>query len=219
MVGKKYKAVLFDMDGTINESGTGFMRCVQYALDKMGLPEADESVLRTFIGPPLKDHFMDFVGLNEEDANQAVRFFRERYGTIGLYENGVYDGVEEMLKELKAAGYMIALASSKPEIYVRKILAHYELDQYFTEMVGSEMNGDRWKKAEVIEETLNRLGLAEDREYVLMVGDREHDIFGARQAGIDCMAAAWGYGSREELQAAGPVKIADHPMDVAEYLR
>jgi len=216
---KKYKAVLFDMDGTVNESGTGFVRSVQYALEEMGHPELDEATLRTFIGPPLKDHFMELLGFTEEKADEAVRLFRERYGTVGLYENGVYDGIEDMLKILNEEGFTLALASSKPEVYVKRILEYFHLDGYFTEMVGSELSGQRWKKAEVIEETLVRLGLSEERDLVLMVGDREHDVFGARQAGLDCVAVTWGYGAEGELIGAEPLHIINQPMELVEYLK
>lgn len=215
---KKYKAILFDLDGTLNESGPGIIKSVQHALEKMGKPEPDAEKLRVFIGPPLKEQFMSYADLTAEEAEQAITFYRERYTTIGLFENDVYEGVEEMLKVLKETGYVLAVASSKPEVFVKKILAFFHMDHYFAEMVGSELAGGRTKKSEVIEETLSRLGLADERERVLMVGDKEHDVFGAREAGLGCVAAAWGYGTQEELEGAKPLKIINHPKELVEYI-
>lgn len=214
----KYKAILFDLDGTLTESGIGITKSVQQALERMGKPEPDLEKLRVFVGPPLKDQFMAYAGFTEEEAEQAIKLYRERYTTVGLFENAVYDGVEDMLKALKEAGYLLAVASSKPEVFVKQILEYFHLNHYFTEMVGSELNGGRSRKSEVVEEALLRLGLKEERDHVLMVGDKEHDVFGAREAGMECVAVAWGYGTEEELKAAHPMLTISHPKELAEYL-
>ena len=214
----KYKAILFDLDGTLTESGIGITKSVQQALERMGKPEPDLDKLRVFVGPPLKDQFMKYAGFTEEEAEQAIRLYRERYTTVGLFENAVYDGVEDMLKALKEAGYVLAVASSKPEVFVKQILEYFHLDHYFTEMVGSELDGGRSKKSAVVEEALLRLGLQEERESVLMVGDKEHDVFGAREAGMNCVAVTWGYGTAEELEASHPMLIINRPDELVDYL-
>jgi len=215
---KKYKAVLFDLDGTLNESGVGIMRCVQYALEKMGKPEPDLDRLRVFVGPPLKWQFMSYAGFTEEEGEEAVRFFRERYNRVGIYENSVYDGVEDMLKSLKEAGFILAVASSKPEVFVKQILEYFHLDHYFAEIAGSDLDYVRSKKGQVIEEALRRMNLLENRQQVLMVGDKDLDVYGAREAGMDCVAVTWGYGTAEELDAAQPLVKIDYPLQLIDYL-
>ena len=212
-----YKAILFDLDGTLTESGEGITKSVQYALEKMGYPEMDLEKLRVFVGPPLLEQFMKYAGMNEEEGRQAVVYYRERYSTIGIFENRVYPGVEKMLEELRRKGYLLAVASSKPEYFVTKVLDHFELTGYFDEIVGSEMNGSRTGKAEVIEETLRRLQLADHREQVIMIGDKEHDVFGARQCGLECIAVSYGYGTMEELTKADPLKIVDSAEEILNF--
>lgn len=212
-----YKAILFDLDGTLTESGEGITKSVQYALEKLGKPEPDLEALKVFVGPPLLEQFMKYADLDEETARQAVTFYRERYSVTGIFENRPYPGVEEMLAGLKKKGYILAVSSSKPEYFVKKILDHFELTGYFTEIVGSEMNGGRTGKSEVIEETLSRLHMENKRDQVLMVGDREHDILGARKSGLSCLAVSYGYGSREELEAAKPVQIVDSAIEVLNF--
>ena len=204
-----YKAILFDLDGTLTESGEGITKCVQYALEKIGKPEEDLKKLEVFVGPPLLQQFMKYADIDEETAEKAVKYYRERYSAAGMFENRPYPGVENMLGELKRKGYRLAVASSKPEYYVTQILDYFKLTDYFEEIVGSEMNGNRTSKSEVIEEALQRLGMSEKRNQVIMVGDKEHDVFGARKADLQCVAVSYGYGSQEELEQAEPLKIVD----------
>lgn len=212
-----YKAVLFDLDGTLTESGEGITRSVQYALEKIGKPEPDLEKLRVFVGPPLLEQFMKYAGLDEETGREAVAFYRERYNVTGIYENRVYPGIPEALEELRRRGYLLAVASSKPEHYVKQILDYFHLTEYFREIVGSEMNGTRTKKSQVIEEALRRLKLTEHREQVLMIGDKEHDVFGAREAGVECVAVSYGYGSMEELRSAGPLQIVNSAQELLHF--
>lgn len=212
-----YKAILFDLDGTLTESGEGITKSVQYALEKMGYPEMDLEKLRVFVGPPLLEQFMKYAGMSEEEGRQAVVYYRERYSVTGIFENRVYDGVPNMLEELRRKGYLLAVSSSKPEYFVTKVLDHFGLTGYFDEIVGSEMNGKRTGKAEVIEETLRRLQLSDHREQVIMVGDKEHDVFGARKCGLECIAVSYGYGTMEELTQADPLKIAASPEEVLDF--
>lgn len=212
-----YKAILFDLDGTLTESGEGITKSVQYALEKMGKPEEDLKKLECFIGPPLMDTFQSFAGFNEEEARRAVELYRERFRPIGIFENAPYDGVVEMLKTLKKKGYRLAVASSKPEEFVKIILEHFELAGYFEEIVGAEMHGTRNTKSQVIEEALKRLRLSDKRHSVVMVGDKEHDVLGARESGLECISVSYGYGSREELEAAEPLKIVDSPAEITDF--
>ncbi len=212
-----YKVILFDLDGTLTESGEGITKSVQYALEKLGQPEPDLKKLEVFVGPPLLQQFMKYAGLDEETAVKAVEYYRERYTDIGIFENEVYPGVEDMLDKLRGKGYILAVASSKPERFVKKVLDHFDLTKYFHEIVGSEMNGGRTSKADVIEEALDRLHMADHRDQVVMVGDKEHDVFGARKAGLQCLAVSYGYGSEEELKNANPLKIADSAQEVLDF--
>lgn len=212
-----YKAILFDLDGTLTESGEGITKSVQYALEKLGKPEEDLEALKVFVGPPLMEQFMKYADLDEETARRAVEIYRERYSTIGIFENRPYPGVAHMLEELKKKGYLLAVASSKPEYFVKRILAHFDLEKYFDEAVGSEMSGSRTNKTEVIEETLRRLHLENHREQVLMVGDKEHDVLGARKAGLECLAVSYGYGTMEELTEARPLQIAASADEVLDF--
>ena len=202
-----YKAIFFDLDGTLTESGEGITKSVQYALEKLGKPEEDLDKLRVFIGPPLMEQFMKYADVDETEARRAVEYYRERYAVKGIFENRPYDGVENLLRELKGKGYILAVASSKPEYYVTKFLDYFNLSSYFEVVVGSEMNGARTSKTEVIEEALKRLNMSDRRKEVLMVGDKEHDVLGARAARLDCVAVGYGYGTKEELTAAQPLKI------------
>ena len=203
------KVILFDLDGTLTDSAPGITACVQYALEKMGKPEEDADKLRCFVGPPLKDQFMSYAGFSEEEAMEAVRYYRERYTKSGMYENSLYPGVEELLAFLKDRGCVLAVASSKPEHFVRQILEHFHLTGYFTEIVGAGMDEKRTTKAEVIEEALKRLDMASSRQDVVMVGDRSYDIVGAHECGVQCIGVGYGYGSMEELINAGVTYVAD----------
>lgn len=203
-----YRAILFDLDGTLTASAEGITKSVQYALHKLGIDEPDLHKLEAFVGPPLLDQFMEAYGLDEAAAWQAVGYYRERYTQQGIYENQPYEGIQELLRGLKERGYILAVASSKPITYVRQILEHFELASFFTVVEGSQMDGSRTTKGEVIQEALRGLKMEGQREQVVMVGDRKHDVQGARDAGIDCVAVAYGYGSTQELEQAGPVMIA-----------
>lgn len=212
-----YKAIFFDLDGTLTESGEGITKSVQYALEKIGKPEEDLEKLKVFVGPPLMEQFMKYAGVDEATGRKAVEFYRERYEVKGLYENHPYESVEEMLQELKRKGYILAVASSKPEYYVTQILDYFKLSSYFDVVVGSEMNGARTSKSEVIEEALKRINMSDKRNEVLMVGDKEHDVLGARAAGLDCVAVAYGYGTQEELTEANPLKIVDSVDELLHF--
>lgn len=206
--------ILFDLDGTLTDSAEGITKCVQYALLHFGIRVSDPMELRCFVGPPLMEQFMEYANFSREQAEQAVEYYRERYTTIGIYENRPYDRIEELLSILKESGRILGVASSKPTVFVEEILNIFHLRKYFDVVVGSELDGTRSDKAEVIEEALHRIGYDNRRECVLMVGDRRHDVEGAKKCGLQCVGAAYGYGGREELLKAGAVYIAETVEDL-----
>lgn len=213
----KYHTVLFDLDGTITDSGPGIINCVKYALKKAGMPDADVSELRAFIGPPLHEQFRDFCGITDDQAEEMVRLYRERYSGTGIFENRVYDGVIPMLEQLKGAGIRILLATSKPEKFAKIIADHFGFEEYFDFIGGANMDGTRTDKQEVIEYVLESCGVS-DRTDLIMVGDRRYDVEGAKKAGLASMGVLYGYGSREEIEAAGPDLIAETPADVTALI-
>lgn len=206
--GKWRKAVkqylLFDLDGTLTDPKTGITTCVQYALKDQGIEEPDLDKLEPFIGPPLKDSFREFYHLSEEDADRAVEKYRERFRDTGIFENELYGGIHDLLRTLKAGGMHLAVASSKPTVYVEQILKHFKIDKYFEVVIGSELDGTRVEKAQVIQEALHRLFGDRPVQYdqVYMIGDRKFDIEGARTLRIESVGVTYGYGSMEELKEA-----------------
>lgn len=211
---KEYQTYLFDLDGTITDSSAGITNSVMYALKKFGIEEGDRRKLYKFIGPPLTDSFREYYGFSEKKAWEAVAYYREYYQEKGIFENRVYDGFEDMLRTLKSAGKRLIVATSKPEIYAGRIIEHFGLSSYFDYVAGMELDGGRGTKAEVIRYALKVCGI-EDKQTVLMVGDREHDVIGAKEAGIDCLGVLYGFGDREELERAGADYIVEAPGDIA----
>ena len=212
-----YKVILFDLDGTLTDSGEGITRSVQYALEKIGKPEPERQKLNIFVGPPLLEQFQEYAAIDKETAKKAVEYYRERYAPVGIYENELYPGILEMLEKLKARGYRLGVASSKPENFVNTVLEHFHMTSYFDQIVGSKPDGGRTDKTAVIEEALLRMGLAKHRNQVIMVGDKEHDVLGARKAGLDCIAVSYGYGTMEELENAHPLKIVNSTEELLDF--
>ncbi len=212
-----YRVILFDLDGTLTDSGEGIMKSVQYAIEKLGMETPSLEELRCFVGPPLMEQFMTFCHIPEEQGRKAVEYYRERYSIVGLYENVPYEGIQTTLAKLKAQGYVLGVASSKPEYFVEKILKHFSMDQYFDAVVGSELSGQRTRKSEVVEEALRRLGCDQKREEVILVGDRKYDVLGARDMGIDCIAVSYGYGSWEELNEVRPAVIVSSVKELEDF--
>lgn len=211
---RAYQYYLFDLDGTITDSGLGIINSVVYALKKLGIEVSDRKKLECFIGPPLEESFSKYFGFSEKEAIHAVSLYREYYKEKGILENQVYPGIEVLLKELNEKGKTVALATSKPEIFAKKILEYFHLSEYFGFIGGSNLDGTRTKKSEVIEYVLSNLGNP-PREQVIMVGDREHDIYGAKQTGISSLGVLFGYGNRSELEEAG----ADHIAESVEQIQ
>ncbi len=212
-----YKYALFDLDGTLTDPGEGITRSVQYALAKFGIAVENRRELYCFIGPPLHESFEVCYGFSREDAMRAVDAYREYYAVKGIFENEVYAGIHEALAELRARGVRIGLATSKPEIYAKQILKHFDLNGYFDAVAGSEMDGSRTKKAEVVERALVLLGAPDVRECI-MIGDREHDVLGGAAHGMDTLGVTFGYGSEKELKNAGATHIAHTPAQIVEIV-
>lgn len=213
-----WNTVLFDLDGTLTASGEGITKCVQYAMKKGWNRDIALGDLTCFVGPPLKESFMRFEGLTDEEADRAVALYRERYETTGIYENSLYGGIRELLEELDRRHFTLALASSKPTLYCRRILRYFGIDQYFTAVIGAEMNGERTEKSEVISAALNVLGMRDLRSEVVMIGDRYYDIEGAKENGIASIGVTYGYGSRSELEAVWPECVVDSPLELRNVL-
>lgn len=202
--------VLFDLDGTLTDPFEGITKSFQHGLAAFGVQEADMDNLRRIIGPPLMESYQEFYGFSLAQAAQAVAKYRERFSTIGLYENKVYPGIPEMLSKLRKSGLVLAVATSKPEPYAMRILEHFDLKDDFHFVGGSELDGRRSKKGEVIAyvlDHLHKMGLL--RPPVIMVGDRKHDILGAKENGISSLGVLFGYGGREELTQSGADFIVD----------
>ncbi|EIK97554.1 HAD family hydrolase [Pseudomonas sp. M47T1] len=197
-----YQNILFDLDGTLTDPREGITRSIQYALEKLGIIEPDLRKLEHFIGPPLLQAFMQFYGFEEEKAWQAVNFYRERFKVTGLYENEVFEGVIELLETLEAQGRHLYVATSKPWEFAREIARHFDFAKHFKVIYGSELDGTRTNKVELIAHLLKEEGL--DPAQTLMIGDRKHDLIGAKANGLDVVAVGYGFGSREELEAEAP---------------
>ena len=194
--------VLFDLDGTLTDPAVGITNSVAYALNRYGITVSDKSTLNCFIGPPLAESFSKYYGFDKEKANEAVNVYREYFSVTGKFENLLYEGVKELLGSLKDNGKTVILATSKPEVFAIEILKHFEIFDYFDTVCGSELNGSRVDKHEVIECALERANVT-DREGAIMVGDRMHDIIGASRSSIQSVGVTYGYGSINELNDAG----------------
>ncbi len=203
-----FKYILFDLDGTLTDPKLGITSSVQYALRALGIEEPSLDKLEPFIGPPLTDSFREFYGLEGERLATAIDKYRERFATQGIFENEIYPGIPQMLADLKAKDKILAIASSKPTLFVEQILEHFEIRKYFDHVVGSNMDGTRGTKEEVVEETLRQMLTvemtpAQKRDAVAMVGDRKFDIEGASVHGITSVGVLFGYAPEGELEEAG----------------
>ncbi len=211
-----YKTILFDLDGTLTDPGIGITNSVMYALDKFGIHVTDRSELYRFIGPPLIDSFTGFYGFSHEDGERAVAYYREYFSVTGLFENDLYDGIPELLSELKKQGKTLILATSKPDVYAVRILAHFGLDGYFDHIAAATLDGHINYKDEVIALALSIAD--EEKSEIVMVGDRKYDIIGANAHGLDSVGVLFGYGSEDELRDAGATYIAKNVTALGELL-
>ncbi|MCO8079638.1 HAD-IA family hydrolase [Acinetobacter lwoffii] len=213
------KNILIDLDGTLTDPKVGITTSARYGLEKIGHPISDEINIDWIIGPPLKASLAKILNVEADHVltEQALMGYRERFAVKGLYENHVFEGVAETLAELKRRGYRLFVATAKPTVYAKQILEHFDLAQYFTDIHGSELNGDRTNKTELIQYILAQQQLQADQ--CMMVGDREHDIFGARHNGIETIAVSYGYGSQEELEVAQPKYKIDRFNQLLDYFK
>ena len=213
-----WNTILFDLDGTVTDPKEGITRSVAYALEHFGIHVEDLDTLKKFIGPPLLESFSEYYGLSDEDCKTAVAKYRERYSVTGWAENVPYEGMAELLRDLKAEGKTISLATSKPEEFAIKILEHFDMAQYFDLICGAPMNAPKGHgKVDVIEDALQRLGIT-DRSDILMVGDRLHDTEGAHKANLPCAGVLFGYGDRAEHEACGSDYIVEDITELRDLL-
>ena len=210
------QVILFDLDGTLTDPKEGITKCVQYGMRALGYDEPDLDRLEVFIGPPLHEMFMEYCSFTPSQADRAVEKYRERFRDRGMFENRLYGGIPELLSALRERGLRLGVATSKPWVFAEPILSHFGIREYFEIVTGSELSGERVKKSDVIEEAVRRFGVGKDQ--VLMVGDRKHDIFGAREAGVKSLGVLYGYGSREELLSAGAARLAGSVEELSRML-
>ncbi|WP_230532540.1 HAD hydrolase-like protein [Microvirga roseola] len=202
---------LFDLGGTLTDPKAGITRSIQYALERLGrsVPDADD--LTWMIGPPLITGFTELLG-HAEDAHEALRLYRERFSDVGLFENEIYPGIPALLQSLQEKGVRLFVATSKPHVYARRIVEHFELSRFFLEIYGSELDNRNADKRDLIRHIVHREKC--EPAGTLMIGDREHDVIGAKANGMQAIGVTWGYGSRQELLSAGVACLVDHPHEV-----
>jgi len=214
---KNKTVILFDLDGTLTDPGVGITKSVDYALKSFGIHTEDLSELYKFIGPPLWESFMKFYGFSKAQANLAVEKYREYFADTGIFENEVIDGIDDLLRHLSDAGRRLIVATSKPKIFADRILERFNLMRYFDIVCGSELDGTRVIKGEVIRYALEKAEIA-DLSRVVMIGDRKHDIIGAKECCIDSIGVLFGYGSYDELSSAGATLIVETVEELENVL-
>lgn len=214
---KNYEVILFDLDGTLTDPKVGITKAVQHALTYYDIHVRDLDDLEKFIGPPLADSFKEYYSFDCIAANKAVEYFREYFSTKGIYENQIYPNITKLLAELKKKGKVLALATSKPTVFAKKVLEHFAIDSYFTIIVGSNLDGTRVSKTEIIKHVFSELKIQET-ENVLMVGDRKYDVIGAKENNIDVVGVTYGYGSYEELKESESTYYVDTVNELFDLL-
>ena len=212
-----YDYILFDLDGTLTDPAEGITNSVAYALNKFGISVEDKRELYKFIGPPLVDAFAEYYGFSKEDSEKATAFYRETFRVKGLFENEVYDGVRELLETLKKQGKRLYIATSKPEEFTLRILKHFDLLKYFDFVAAATFDSTRNTKDKVIAYALEKLSV-DDKSKVVMIGDRHHDIEGAKVNGIDSIGVLYGFGDKNELTDAGATYIAENVEDILSFI-
>lgn len=213
----KYEFYFFDLDGTITDSARGITNSVMYALKKYGIKEENREKLYAFIGPPLTDSFQKYYGFSKEQSWKAVEYYREYYKDQGIFECEVYEGIKSTLSTIQKNGKKAVIATSKPEIYAKRIVEHFQLNSYFDGVYGMELNGGRGTKSEVIQYALRECNI-KDLNHVLMIGDRSHDMIGAKENGIQSLGVLYGFGSEKELKEAGADSIVHTTKELNEWI-
>ncbi len=214
---RDYKVVLFDLDGTISDSGRGITNSVKYSLKKFGMEEENYEKLKRFVGPPLYASYEKYYGFSHDEAVKAVEYYREYYNAGGIFELELYDGVIDLLKYLKALGKKIILATSKPEIYAEKIAEHFGFLEYFDNISGALLDGSRIEKDDIIRYAIDRVGVSDISECI-MIGDRSYDVLGAKAFKMDSIGVTYGYGTREELIDAGATYIVNRAEEIKNII-
>lgn len=212
------KLIIFDLDGTLTDSGPGIKKSIIYAYERMGKPIPAEKELESFIGPPLNIQFPIVSGFNEEETERGVHYFRERYNVTGVFENSVYPGIIEMLENLKKEGCTLAVATSKPHQTAEVVLEHFDLLKYFDHMKGADPNTPHADKTEFINDAIDKTGFSDNKENVYMVGDRKYDAAGAKSCGVSFLGAGWGYAAEGELEEFENEGIAKTPDELFELI-
>lgn len=213
---KKYDVIIFDLDGTLSNSGEGITKSVQYALEKLNIQEDLEN-LKHFVGPPMKEEMMRSYHFTEEQAMEAVRLYRERYTPIGIYETSLYAGTTELLEDLKQSGKIIAMATSKPQAMAEEVLKYLKIENYFDFVMGADMVGGKQSKAEVLNALFEVLPTKEKAK-MLMVGDTIFDVQGAKAVNVDCIGVSYGYGDRNEMIESGAIAVVDTAMELLQHI-
>lgn len=208
---------LFDLDGTLTDPKQGITKSVAYALSKFDIHVSHLDDLCIFIGPPLLDSFMEYYHMSKEDAEKAITYYREYFSVTGLFENEVYEGITKLLQTLKNQGKKCYVATSKPEVFAKQIMEHFQLGEYFEDICGASMDSTRSKKGDVIAYALKKHGI--QKEDAIMVGDRKHDILGAKENGLPCIAVLYGYGNKTEFEEAGADVIIEDIPAFLEYIK
>ncbi|WP_304068148.1 HAD hydrolase-like protein [Megamonas hypermegale] len=214
----KFKYILFDLDGTLIDSGAGIIKGVKYALRKYGIEEENEAQLRTFVGPPLNQQFAKCYGFSAEKSMEAVKFFREYYETKGILENEMYAGIDKVLQKLKEQGKFLMVATSKPEKFAHNILAQHDLEKYFDFIGGSLTDGSRVTKIQVLDYVLKTNRIKNPQE-VLMIGDTKFDMLGAKHFNLASLAVTYGYGTEEELLEIKPDFVVNSPKEILHIMK
>lgn len=214
---KNYDIILFDLDGTLVDSGLGITNSVIYALEKFNIKVDDRTSLYKFVGPPLHKSFENFYGFTPKKAMQAVKYYREYYKDKGIFEVKMYAGIKNTLENLYSADKTLLVTTSKPEVFAKKILEHLGIAKYFKIIAGANLDGTRTIKSEVIDYAFKQCKIT-DLSKVIIIGDREYDVFGAKEIGIDSMGVLYGYGSEEELKNAGATCLAKSALDILNKL-
>lgn len=213
---QRYKIILFDLDGTISDPKLGITKSVQYALKKMNIFEHDIDKLESFIGPPLHVSFAEYYDFDEKESKKAIDFYRERFKEKGMFENELYEKIPSLLRSLYEQKFILAVATSKPTVFAEQILQYFNISLFFDMVVGSNLDGTRASKTEIIQYILNKYHHYKLDEFI-MIGDRKHDIIGAINTGIDSIGVTYGYGSLEELSHCKPTYIV-HDIDQFEQI-
>ncbi|UOQ84930.1 HAD family hydrolase [Gracilibacillus salinarum] len=214
---KNYKVILFDLDGTLSDPKVGITKSVQYALNKMGIDEQNLDKLECFIGPPLHVSFAEHYHFNESEIDKAIKFYRERFKQKGMFENELYPQITDMLKSLSKQGVILVVATSKPTIFAEEIVSYFKIADYFERIVGSNLDGTRSSKTEIIQYILDTYSQFDSDEFI-MIGDREHDIIGAKNTRIDSIGVTYGYGSLAEINQISPTFLVENVGELRRTL-